>query len=87
MRLICLSFVNFVSHHTLHIFLFIFGPFHVIDVLLEISRCFGTDSTAGGIGFQFRRIKAGAQLQLGALAAGLDPKDVDFFDPKGGKGS
>ncbi|RDW83019.1 hypothetical protein BP5796_04510 [Coleophoma crateriformis] len=48
----------------------------------EISKHMGSDTTEGGIGFQFRRIKAGAKVQQAAVKAGKDPKDVDV-DPKG----
>ncbi|RDW71480.1 hypothetical protein BP6252_08043 [Coleophoma cylindrospora] len=47
----------------------------------EISKHMGSDTTEGGIGFQFRRIKAGAKAQQAAVKAGKDPKDVDV-DPK-----
>lgn len=44
----------------------------------------GSDTTPGGIEFQFRRIKTGAKAQQAAVKIGKDPKDVDV-DPKGGK--
>ena len=42
----------------------------------EISKYFGTDSTGGGIGFQFRTIKANATRQRKCIQDGGDPKDL-----------
>ncbi|TAQ86433.1 hypothetical protein B7494_g5243 [Chlorociboria aeruginascens] len=41
-----------------------------------MSNYFGTDSTPGGIQFQFRAIKQDAQRQKAAFDAGTDPKDL-----------
>ncbi|TVY23936.1 hypothetical protein LHYA1_G007406 [Lachnellula hyalina] len=48
----------------------------------DISTYFGTDSTGGGIGFQFRAIKADAKRQRDCIEAGGDPRDLNI----GGKG-
>ena len=37
---------------------------------------FGSDSTGGGIGFQFRQIKSDAKLQRDSVARGEDPKKL-----------
>jgi len=43
-----------------------------------ISKHFGSDSTGGGIGWQFRAIKADAKRQQTCVKAGGDPKDLDI---------
>ncbi|TVY62724.1 hypothetical protein LSUE1_G006157 [Lachnellula suecica] len=47
----------------------------------KVSKYFGTDSTGGGIGFQFRTIKADAKRQRDCVAAGRDPKDLNIGLP------
>ncbi|KAF4613410.1 hypothetical protein G7Y89_g15477 [Cudoniella acicularis] len=42
----------------------------------DISNYFGSDSTPGGIGFQFRAIKADAKRQRDCFHAGGDPKNL-----------
>ena len=37
---------------------------------------FGSDSTGGGIGFQFRQLKNDAKLQRDSVARGEDPKKL-----------
>jgi hypothetical protein len=58
---------------------------HHIDSHLppDVSKYFGSDSTGGGIGFQFRQIKADAKRQRECYDAGGDPKDLNI----GGKGA
>ena len=57
---------------------------HPIDSSLpDVSKYFGSDSTGGGIGFQFRQIKADAKRQRECYDAGGDPKDLNI----GGKGA
>ncbi len=41
-----------------------------------ISNYFGSDSTGGGIGFQFRAIKKDADRQRACFDSGGDPKDL-----------
>jgi hypothetical protein len=43
----------------------------------------GTDTTAGGIGFQFRTIKQDAKRQRDAFHSGKDPKDLMMGGGKG----
>jgi hypothetical protein len=50
---------------------------------LEISKYFGTDSTGGGIGFQFRQIKNDAKRQRQCVESGGDPKDLVIGGGKG----
>lgn len=52
---------------------------------------FGSDSTGGGIGFQFRQIKNDAKRQRACVASGGDPRTLDIGSkgensksPKGG---
>jgi hypothetical protein len=55
--------------------------------LPDISKYFGSDSTGGGIGFQFRAIKADAKRQRDCVDTGGDPKDLNIGSLKiGGKG-
>ncbi|TVY40899.1 hypothetical protein LSUB1_G002346 [Lachnellula subtilissima] len=44
----------------------------------DISTYFGSDSTGGGIGFQFRAIKADAKRQRDCIDAGGDPRDLNI---------
>jgi len=53
----------------------------------EIHNMFGKDSTPGGIGFQFRQIKAWAKLQRDAFEAGVDPQTLDCFGKAAGSTS
>ncbi len=65
------------SHpHTQHLFILFKHSRTYINSNPEISKFFGTDSTGGGIGFQFRAIKANAELQKNCIASGGDPKDL-----------
>jgi hypothetical protein len=43
----------------------------------------GTDTTPGGIGFQFRTIKQDAKRQRDAFESGKDPKDLNIGGGKG----
>jgi hypothetical protein len=72
----CFFHITFPSHTTFE---------HYIDSPLppDISKYFGSDSTGGGIGFQFRQIKADAKRQRDCVDAGGDPKNLNI----GGKGA
>jgi len=48
-----------------------------------ISNYFGSDSTGGGIGFQFRAIKKDADRQRACFDSGGDPKDLGIGSGKG----
>ena len=50
---------------------------------LAISNYFGTDSTPGGIGFQFRTIKADAKRQRDCFNNGGDPQTLSIGGGKG----
>lgn len=43
-----------------------------------MANYFGTDCTAGGLGFQMRSFKANAKAQRQAFESGLDPKDLEI---------
>ena len=52
-----------------------------------MARTMGSDVTPGALRFQFTdRIKPISKRQLNALAAGVDPKDVDLKIAKGDSG-
>lgn len=51
-----------------------------------ISNYFGSDSTGGGIGFQFRAIKKDADRQRACFDSGDDPKELCIDAPGAGKG-
>ncbi|KAH8782157.1 hypothetical protein BGZ57DRAFT_926143 [Hyaloscypha finlandica] len=57
----------------------------------EMAKFIGSDCTKGALEWQFRRYKAGAKLQMAAVAAGQDPKNINVdVNPQGkpdGKGS
>jgi hypothetical protein len=55
---------------------------HNINHSVEIAKHFGSDATSGGIGFQFRAIKADAKRQRDCVENGGDPVDLGI----GGKG-
>jgi hypothetical protein len=46
-----------------------------------ISNYFGSDSTGGGIGFQFRALKKDADRQRVCYDSGGDPKDLGIGRP------
>jgi len=49
-----------------------------------MAKFIGSDCTKGALEWQFRRYKAGAKLQIAAVDAGLDPKDVNVdVNPQG----
>ncbi len=48
-----------------------------------ISNYFGSDSTGGGIGFQFRAIKKDADRQRACFDSAGDPKDLGIGSGKG----
>ena len=52
-----------------------------------MAKCFGSDATAGGLGFQMRGIKANARAQRAAVEAGKDPKDLGICSIDPGKGN
>ncbi|KAH8773211.1 hypothetical protein F5882DRAFT_300283 [Hyaloscypha sp. PMI_1271] len=56
-----------------------------------MAKFIGSDCTKGALEWQFRRYKAGAKLQMAAVAAGQDPKNINVdVNPQGkpdGKGS
>ena len=56
-----------------------------------MAKFIGSDCTKGALEWQFRRYKAGAKLQIAAVAAGKDPKNINVdVNPQGkpdGKGS
>jgi hypothetical protein len=60
-------------------------------IILEMARFIGSDCTKGALEWQFRRYKAGAKLQIAAVKAGQDPKNINVdVNPQGkpdGKGS
>ncbi len=74
------------SYHVQHVFILSSARTY-ININLEISKYFGTDSTGGGIGFQFRAIKANAGLQKKCIASGGDPKDLNIGMAKSQKPS
>jgi hypothetical protein len=44
----------------------------------------GSDCTKGALEWQFRRYKAGAKLQIAAVKAGQDPKNINVdVNPQG----
>jgi hypothetical protein len=51
-----------------------------------MSNYFGTDSTGGGIEFQFRAIKKDAKRQRAWFDSGGDPKELGIGVPGTGKG-
>jgi hypothetical protein len=55
-----------------------------------MAKYIGSDCTKGALEWQFRRYKAGAKLQMVAVAAGHDPKNINVdVNPQGkpdGKG-
>jgi hypothetical protein len=52
-------------------------------IFSDISKYFGSDSTGGGIGFQFRTIKAFAKQARNCADQGGDPKDLNIPTGKG----
>jgi len=56
-----------------------------------MAKFIGSDYTKGALEWQFRRYRAGAKLQIAAVKAGQDPKNVNVdVNPQGnrdGKGS
>lgn len=56
-----------------------------------MAKFIGSDCTKGALEWQFRRYRAGAKLQMAAVAAGQDPKHINVdVNPQGkpdGKGS
>lgn len=84
----CFSFIHFTQH------IFFFAG-HALNLLLiyfaDMARFIGSDCTKGALEWQFRRYRAGAKLQIAAVDAGQDPKDINVdVNPQGkpdGKGS
>ncbi|CAG8956020.1 hypothetical protein HYFRA_00008876 [Hymenoscyphus fraxineus] len=56
----------------------VYGKATLLMINLAISNYFGSDSTAGGIGFQFRQIKNDAKRQRQCFDSGGDPKDLNI---------
>lgn len=48
-----------------------------------MANMFGSDSTKGGVEFQFRTIKADAKRQRDCFEKGADPKDLNIGGGKG----
>jgi hypothetical protein len=64
---------------------------HLLTRILEMTKFIGSDCSKGALEWQFRRYRAGAKLQIAAVKAGQDPKNVNVdVNPQGkpdGKGS
>lgn len=73
--------ISIQSHFTLF-----HAPQHILTNISEISKHFGSDSTSGGIGFQFRQIKNDAKRQRACVASGGDPASLSFTSGGDGDG-
>jgi hypothetical protein len=67
------------------------NPSILLMVILDMTKFIGSDCTKGALEWQFRRYRAGAKLQIAAVKAGQDPKNINVdVNPQGkpdGKGS
>lgn len=74
-RAVRLDSLHFTQHFSSHIQF----PSHTtraIADVLDLSKYFGKDSTAGGIQFQFRTLKHNAKRQKACADAGGDPQTL-----------
>jgi len=67
------------------------NPSLLLMTIIDMTKFIGSDCTKGALEWQFRRYRAGAKLQIAAVKAGKDPKNINVdVNPQGkpdGKGS
>jgi hypothetical protein len=70
--------------HSTARFLWLFKINHLLTGNLEMAKFIGSDCTRGALEWQFRRYRAGAKLQILAVEAGQDPKNINVdVNPQG----
>jgi hypothetical protein len=91
-KILALDFQELARVRILQIFLSLHSTFSLaihnssilLMIILEMAKFIGSDCTTGALEWQFRRYKAGAKLQIAAVKAGQDPKNINVdVNPQG----